>query len=761
MVLKHKVKDVIVHNHAHSESSTALYTLSSVVTDNNSNDFTQSPVVNSTVHHLHHVQPSQTSKDKQNCIDFNTHTSLSSQPQDTVDWEQQTVLPYMHETFQAFLKHAPSRWHAPAVQYKIFSLPVGGRLKYFYRQWASITRDPFILQCIKGIKIPVISKPFQHNLPLVLRLSRDEQRAVTKDVQSLLQQKVIRKVRAKQNQYTSSVFTIKKRSGGLRSILNLSKFNEWVAPPGKFKCDSMEVLLKLIHQRAWCCSVDVKSAFHHFPIFFPHRKYLTFIWQGQKYMYNAGSMGLALLPFTYTKVFKVFSAHLRDKFKVCISSFYDDSLTISSSRMEARSDLSHTILELFKFGFVPSFEKSILKPTQEIFHLGYIINTVTMTVRLDPNKTQIYHKVFEQAITNPRMSIRGLAKLIGIIISLQVVYPQARLHFRILERQKIKALQLSGGRWNSRVILSHASVQQLVGWKDRVTKVVRFLILPLPVVTISADASGQNWGCEVRGVTANGRFLAHQRACWSINDKEVYAIWCALKTFGPDYAGKPVLIYTDSTCALSCLRNFGSLSSVRRDNITQAIFQVANDLGITLSSAYVPSALNTADEPSRKFWAKHEYMVPDNIFKLILSYFPDLDYDMAATYQNCRLKSYCSLKRDMHSQDVDMFLQDWSNPAHNFYLFPPLTLANSCICFLERHGGTVTMLLPEFKHSSWWTKVHKLATHEPIRLPPFKLQMPWDPNYTHPLQQHKTGRLRFVLVRLSKKCSRDSTVLRN
>lgn len=87
-------------------------------------------------------------------------------------------------------------------------------------------------------------------------------------------------------------------------------------------------------------------------------------------MYTCASMGLNLVPKVYTRVFKAFLAHMRKQYNICITSFLDDTAQISESRLIVRMELDHTILEMFKFGFVPSFEKSVLKPTQEIFHLG-------------------------------------------------------------------------------------------------------------------------------------------------------------------------------------------------------------------------------------------------------------------------------------------------------------------------------------------------------------------------------------------------------
>lgn len=257
-----------------------------------------------------------------------------------VNWDKIPILPHMLESFKYFLDIAPKRWHYPAVQAKVFTLPIGGRLKYFYRQWLTITHDPFVLQCIKGIRVPLKENPIQHRLPNSLRLNQHDKEAIDTDVRALLDQRVIIKVIPKPDQIVSNLFTIKKKSGKLCSILNLCDFNTFV-PVESFKCDSIEVLLRLLFHHAWLISVDIRHAWYHLALLPKYRKYFTFDWKRQRYMYTCTSMGLNLVPKIYTRVFKAFLAHIRKQFNICITSFLDDTCQISESRFSARRVIKH------------------------------------------------------------------------------------------------------------------------------------------------------------------------------------------------------------------------------------------------------------------------------------------------------------------------------------------------------------------------------------------------------------------------------------
>ena len=42
---------------------------------------------------------------------------------------------------------------------------IGGRVRFFQQNWARITQDPNILDCIKGLKLPLLEVPSQGKEP--------------------------------------------------------------------------------------------------------------------------------------------------------------------------------------------------------------------------------------------------------------------------------------------------------------------------------------------------------------------------------------------------------------------------------------------------------------------------------------------------------------------------------------------------------------------------------------------------------------------
>lgn len=372
-----------------------------------------------------------------------------------------------------------------------------------------------------------------------------------------------------------------------------------------------------------------------------------------------------------------------------------------------------------------------------------------MTARLDQEKTKTYMEVFQKAKANPNMTIKQLARITGIVISLQTVYPQARLYFHSLEKLKIQALMKSGQRWSAKVTLTPGALKEVDKWIDILPSIFRQLILPLPQIIFAADASDWVWGCKVLSEKSYG-FFDEEKLAWPICDKEIFAVSCVFQCYAKFHANKHVLIHTDNTVALSCLCKKGLLSSDRRNNIMQQMFEIVNQNNMLLSAEYIPSKLNPADEPSHRLRSPHDYMLPDDIFEIVTSHFPDLNFDLASSYESRCFEDYCNFQKDRLCNWTNMFTMSWQGDKWSFYIFPQINLTNHVISFLERHRGTVTAVLPTFVTASWYPKIEKLVTQAAIDLPVFKLQMPGQPDYVHPLQAGKISRLCFLLVHLLK-----------
>lgn len=105
------------------------------------------------------------------------------------------------------------------------SVPVGGRVKHFYQNWKVITRDPWILQSIKGIELPLLSNPYQKKIPVPSKFKTEEQVLIDSEIENLVLKNAVRETTPTSDSFYSNVFLVPKKGGELRPVINLKNLN--------------------------------------------------------------------------------------------------------------------------------------------------------------------------------------------------------------------------------------------------------------------------------------------------------------------------------------------------------------------------------------------------------------------------------------------------------------------------------------------------------------------------------------------------------
>ena len=94
---------------------------------------------------------------------------------------------------------------------KVRDIILGGRLKEFRKDWENLTSDKFVLECIEGCKIEFTSRPYQVNIPSVLRFNKEETDALYKMIDEMERDKIIEKCDLEYGDYVSNVFLREKK----------------------------------------------------------------------------------------------------------------------------------------------------------------------------------------------------------------------------------------------------------------------------------------------------------------------------------------------------------------------------------------------------------------------------------------------------------------------------------------------------------------------------------------------------------------------
>ena len=181
---------------------------------------------------------------------------------------------------------------------------LAGRLRFFTKNWQHITQDPWVLGIVSGLKLSFTHTPFQSKPP-VLRVAQEEHRCISEEVQTLLEKGAIRLVpKGMEGQcFLSSVFTVPKKDGGRRPIINLKSLNKFI-PHHHFKMEGIHSLRDIVLQGDFMIKLDLKDAFFSVPVHHSFQKYLGFKWEDREYLFQCMPFGLTSAPRIFTKLMR-------------------------------------------------------------------------------------------------------------------------------------------------------------------------------------------------------------------------------------------------------------------------------------------------------------------------------------------------------------------------------------------------------------------------------------------------------------------------
>ena len=145
--------------------------------------------------------------------------------------------------------------------------------------------------------------------------------------------------------------------------------------------------------------------------------------------------------------------------------YLDDILIMAETETLAKQYAQTTCNLLETLGFVINFQKSILIPSKEMEFLGFLVGSQTMALALPWEKIRKVKKECQHLLDLQVVIVRELAKVLGHLTStIQTVFP-APLHFRYLQEDKNKALDLHHTYEHS-IPLTTQAKEELVWWRD-------------------------------------------------------------------------------------------------------------------------------------------------------------------------------------------------------------------------------------------------------------------------------------------------------
>ena len=168
----------------------------------------------------------------------------------------------------------------------------GGQLSDFYSEWQKLTSDASILQVIAGDDIKFTELPPTQTSYTPNQINGNHKGLINKEIDNLLSEGIIVECDHEPGEFVSTSFSVPKKDGSVRLILNLKTLNTFVEF-SHFKMETIHTILQLVTQNCWMASVDLNNAYYSVKVSSKFQKYLKFFHEGKLYKFTAWPNGLS------------------------------------------------------------------------------------------------------------------------------------------------------------------------------------------------------------------------------------------------------------------------------------------------------------------------------------------------------------------------------------------------------------------------------------------------------------------------------------
>ena len=305
---------------------------------------------------------------------------------------------------------------------------------------------------------------------------------------------------------------------------------------------------------------------------------------------------------------------------MCVK-YIDDSLLLGETFEICLNNIRATVALLRELGSTIHPEKSVLVPTQQIIFLGFVIDSVKMTITLTEERKQSIYTLCQNILSYYQATIRELAQAIGVIVSSFRAVPYDQMYSRKLEKCKVQSLATSGGNFDRKAYISEEAANELKWWIRKIFDAFASIKIPPFDLAIFSDAILEGWGGTDQVTEIGDRWNCKENKC-HINSLELQAAFFCFKAFCKNKTRLHVLLKLDNTTAVAYINKKGGTISVSCNKLAKDIWNWANGQDIWITASHVPGVKNTtADLRSRLFYDNKEWYLNEKAAKSLFDRF--------------------------------------------------------------------------------------------------------------------------------------------
>ncbi|KAK6034742.1 reverse transcriptase [Cooperia oncophora] len=368
-----------------------------------------------------------------------------------------------------------------------------GRLALFQKNWACISKDPWVREAVQGYKLEFGDQIPQCSLQSACTTD-SESDLLSVEVQEMLDKNAIEEIPWSSEVWTSKIFVIPKKDGGNRTIINLKPLNRYIKTY-HFKLESIGMIKVLLEKHDYMAKIDLKDAYFSVPIHREFRKYLAFQYGGRLFQFKAlPSSGLSSAPYVFTRLMRAIASELRSR-GIRLIVYLDDWLIIDEDKESLSSKISQITMLLKNLGLTINEKKSQLEPSQVVEFLGMTINSLSFELSVPDQKIATICQAAKKMRKRRKVTLREVASFIGQVNSVSMAASIAVLFLRPLQMWLGSFPLKNASDYKTLGTLPESCARDLAWLSQNFGKVAREPILHEDEsLTVTSDASNMGWG---------------------------------------------------------------------------------------------------------------------------------------------------------------------------------------------------------------------------------------------------------------------------
>ena len=365
--------------------------------------------------------------------------------------------------------------------------------------------------------------------------------------------------------------------------------------------DEATKLVQATGKNCLMSKVDIQHAFRLLPVLPAQLILLGIFWLGKFFVDTRLPFGLRSSPGIFNRFADAVCWIIQSIFKIKnIVQYSDDFFLVKTNNLsKAVLDLN-TVKSAFKHLNIPIAENKLEGPQTSITYLGILIDSSELTIRIPHEKYLELSALLPTWLNRKKCTKKELLSLIGKLSFVCKVVRPGRMFLR-----RLISLSTTAKLLHHHISLNMNARADIQWWVDNISHFNRKSIIPESLILTSldiklfTDASNIGFGAIYDNKWIQSRW-PHEFEKFSIDFKELFAIFAACVTWGPQWSGKRICFFTDNK-PITEIWDSGTTPSDNLMHLIRALYFIAVQEQFSISFKHIPGIINTVADALSRF----------------------------------------------------------------------------------------------------------------------------------------------------------------